>query len=163
MRRRTAGGRAGFTLVEVLIAVVVLAIAAAGLIQLLAQAQQQNDRRRGSEVARRIGENEVQRARAAGAWNVPVAGAPARVDADGTPDPNGEYRVTVGRDLVCDAPSARPNDTGGPAPPCAGALARITVRVERFRDGGWSTRLLRVLHESGNEPASGSWSLAGTP
>ncbi len=155
--------RSGFTLVEVLVAIVLLAIAAAGLIQLLAQAQQQNDRRRSSEVARRLAENEVERARGAGPWNVPAVGTPTRVDPNGTPDPNGEYRVHVERDLACDSRSARLNDAGGPPPPCAGAFARITVRIDHFRAGAWSTRAERVLHESGNTPASGSWTLAGTP
>jgi prepilin-type N-terminal cleavage/methylation domain-containing protein len=160
---RAAGPRGGFTLVEVLVAVVVLAIGAAGLIQLLSQAQQQNDRRRSSEVARRIAENEVQRARGAGAWNVPAVGAPTRVDQNGTPDVDGEYRVYVDRDLFCDPSSTRLNDTGGPPPPCAGAFAQITVRVEHFRAGAWSTRANQVLLESGTSPASGSWTLAGTP
>ena len=155
--------RRGFTLVEVLVAVVVLAIGAAGLIQLFAQAQQQNDRRRSSEVARRLAENEVQRARSAGPWNVPAVGTPTRVDQNGTPDLAGEYRVYVDRDLLCDASSSRPNDAGGPPPPCAGAFARITVRVDHFRAGAWSTRVQRVLYESGSDPASGSWTLAGTP
>ena len=119
MRPRPMRGPGGFTLVEVLVAVVILAIGAAGLIQLLAQAQQQNDRRRGAEVARRIAENEVARARSAGPWNVPATAVSARVDPNGTPDPAGAYRVTVQRDVVCDGPSARPNDTGGAAAACA--------------------------------------------
>lgn len=160
---RTLRSRSGFTLVEVLVAIVVLAIGAAGLIQLLAQAQQQNDRRRSSEVARRLAENEVQRARGAGPWNVPAVGTWARVDQNGTPDLAGEYRVYVDRDLFCDPSSSRVNDAGGPPPPCAGAFARITVRVDHFRAGAWSTRAERVLHESGEAPASGSWTLAGTP
>jgi prepilin-type N-terminal cleavage/methylation domain-containing protein len=160
---RARGRRGGFTLVEVLVAVVVLAIGAAGLIQLLSLAQQQNDRRRSTEVARRLAENEVQRARGAGPWNVPADGTTARVDRNGTPDPNGPFRVRVHRDLVCDPASARPDDTGGGSPPCPGALARITVRVEHLRAGAWSTRMQRVLHESGSAPASGTWNLAGTP
>lgn len=163
MKRHGALGARGFTLVEVLVAVVVLAIGAAGLIQLLAQAQQQNDRRRSSEVARRIAENEVQRARSAGPWNVPAVGARTRVDQNGTPDPGGEYRVYVDRDLSCDARSARLNDSGGPPPPCAGAFARILVRVEHLRAGAWSIRAERTLRESGNAPQTGSWNLAGTP
>lgn len=161
-RRRVRGAR-GFTLVEVLVAVVVLSICAAGLIQLFAQAQQQNDRRRSSEVARRLAENEVQRARSAGPWNVPAVGTATRVDQNGTPDLAGEYRVYVDRDLLCDGRSSQPNDTGGPAPPCAGAFARITVRVDHFRAGAWSTRVSQVLYESGSDPESGSWTLAGTP
>ena len=160
---RALGSRRGFTLVEVLVAMVVLAIGAAGLIQLFSQAQQQNDRRRSSEVARRIAENEVQRARAAGPWNVPAGGTWARVDQNGTPDPAGEYRVYVDRDLFCDPSAARVNDTGGPPPPCAGAFAQVTVRVEHFRAGTWSTRVQRILREAGDAPASGSWTLAGTP
>lgn len=160
--RRSRGAR-GFTLVEVLVAVVVLAIGAAGLIQLFAQAQQQNDRRRSSEVARRLAENEVQRARSAGPWNVPAVGTATRVDQNGTPDSIGEYRVYVDRDLLCDASSARPNDAGAPPPPCPGAFARIMVRVDHLRAGAWSTRAGYVLIESGSDPASGSWTLAGTP
>jgi type II secretion system protein I len=163
MKPRPAPGAAGFTLVEVLVAVVILAIAAAGLIQLLAQTQQQNDRRRGSEAARRIADNEVARARSAGPWNVPATPTTTRVDRNGTPDPAGAYRVTVQRDVVCDAPSARPNDTGDAVTACAGALARITVRVEHLRGDSWSTRAERTLYECGDEPASGSWTLAGTP
>lgn len=163
VKRGGARGARGFTLVEVLVAVVVLSIGAAGLIQLFAQAQQQNDRRRSSEVARRLAENEVQGARSAGPWDVPAAGTWARVDQNGTPDPAGEYRVLVDRDLLCDASSSRPNDAGGPPPPCAGALAGITVRVDHFRGGAWSTRVSQVLLESGSTPASGSWTLAGTP
>ena len=161
-RRRVRGAR-GFTLVEVLVAVVVLAIGAAGLLQLFAQAQQQNDRRRSSEVARRLAENEVQRARSAGPWNVPAVGTPTRVDQNGIPDLAGEYRVYVDRDLLCDSRSSRPNDAGGPPPPCAGAFARITVRVDHFRAGAWSTRASHILYESGSDPATGSWTLAGTP
>lgn len=163
MKRHGALGVRGFTLVEVLVAVVVLAIGATGLIQLLAQAQQQNDRRRSSEVARRIAENEVQRARSAGPWNVPAAGTRTRVDQNGTPDPVGEYRVYVDRDLFCDARSARLNDSGGLPPPCAGAFARILVRVEHLQAGTWTIRAGQVLHESGNAPQTGSWNLAGTP
>lgn len=161
-RRRVRGAR-GFTLVEVLVAVVVLAIAAAGLMQLFAQAQQQNDRRRSSEVARRLAANEVQRARSAGPWHVPAVGTPTRVDQNGTPDLAGEYRVYVDRDLLCDRPSWQPNDAGGPPPPCAGAFARIIVRVDHFRAGAWSTRVRHVLYESGSDPSSGSWTPAGTP
>jgi prepilin-type N-terminal cleavage/methylation domain-containing protein len=160
---RAVRGRHGFTLVEVMVAVVVLAIGAAGLIQLLAQAQQQNDRRRSSEVTRRIAANEVERVRAAGPWNVPAAGTPERVDPNGTRDASGEYRVYVDRDLFCDARSSRLNDTGAPPPPCPGALARITVRVEHLRAGAWSLRASHVLHERGDAPASGAWTLAGSP
>lgn len=157
------GGRAGFTLVEVLIALVVLGIGAAGLIQLLGLAQQQNDRRRSSEVALRIAENEVQRARSAGAWNVPASGTATRVDQNGAADPAGEYRVLVDRDLYCDSRSERLDDSGAGASPCPGAFATVTVQVEHFRNGGWEVRVERTLQESGDNPAAGSWSLAGTP
>ena len=154
--------RCGFTLVEVLVAVVVLAIGAAGLIQLLAQAQQQNHRRRGSEAARRIAENEVQRARSAGPWAVSGGGTTARVNQYGAPDPEGDFRVYVDRDLVCDSRADQPNDTGSVTPPCPGALAQITVRVDHLREGVWITRVERVLQESGSNPATGTWTLAGT-
>lgn len=153
---------AGFTLVEVLVAIVVLTIGAAGLIQLLAQGQQQNHRRRASEAARRIAENEVQRARSAGPWTIPDAGATARVNQYGGPDPAGDFRVFVDRDLVCDSRAARPDDSGAGAPACPGAIARVTVRVDHLRDGAWLTRAVRTLHESGSAAATGSWTPAGS-
>lgn len=154
--------RRGFTLVEVLVAVVVLAIGAAGLIQLLAQGQQQNHRRRSSEAARRIAENEVQRARSAGAWAVDAGGTTARVNQYGAPDADGEFRVYVDRDLVCDSRAEQPDDSGSGPPPCAGALARISVRVDHLREGEWTTRIDRMFLESGASPATGKWSPAGS-
>jgi len=155
--------RGGFTLVEVLVALVVLSIGAAGLIQLLGQAQQQNDRRRSSETALRIAENEVQRARGAGPWNVTAAGTMMRVDQNGAPAPNGEYRVYVDRDLACDSRSERLDDAGAAPEPCRGAFARITVRVDHLQGAAWRTRVQRTLLESGEDPAAGTWSLASVP
>lgn len=152
----------GFTLVEILVAIVVLAIGATGLIQLLAQAQQQNHRRRASEAARRIAENEVQRARSSGSWAIPMGGTTARVNQYGGPDPNGEYRIFVDREMVCDSQADVPDDTGVGAPACPGAMARITVRVDHLRVGTWNTRAARTLHESGTAPATGSWTPAGS-
>lgn len=153
----------GFTLVEVIVSVVLLSIGAAGLIQFLNQVQQQNDRRRTSENALRIAWNEVERVLSAGAWNVPITGTVTRVDAAGTPASTGEFRVYVDRNLYCDALSDRINDSGAIAVPCRGAFARITVRVDHLLAGTWRTRALHVFEASGNAPASGSWTLAGTP
>jgi prepilin-type N-terminal cleavage/methylation domain-containing protein len=153
----------GFTLVEVLIAIVILSIAAVGTMNVIDRVLQQNDRRRSAEVARRIAANEVERARSAGAWNVPLTGSTVRVDYSGAPATGGEYRVYVDRNLFCDAPSDRPNDAGTAPPPCPGPYARITVRVDHLQHGTWRTRASRVLDESGALAESGTWSLAGTP
>lgn len=162
--RGRARSRAGFTLAEVLVALVVLGVGAAGLIQLLGQAQRQNSRRRASEAALRIAENEVQRVRSAGPWSVPAAGAAARVDGSGAPDPAGAYRVQVGRSLSCDAASARLDDrSAGTSPPCPGALARVAVRVEHLRGGAWTVLAERTIATGGEGAAGGSWSLAGAP
>jgi prepilin-type N-terminal cleavage/methylation domain-containing protein len=151
----------GFTLVEVLVALVVLTVGVAGLIQLLSQAQQQHQRRRASEEARRIAQNEVQRARSAGAWSIPQEGSTSRVNAYGAPDADGPFQVVVGHDVECDPHAGRPDDSGAEILTCPGAHARITIRVEHLRDGDWITRAQRTLHQSYNGPAVGSWNPAG--
>ena len=153
----------GFTLVEVLVSLVLLSIGAAGLIGFLNQVQQQNDRRRNAEIALRIGWNEVERVRGAGAWNVPSTGTLTRIDASGAPAPFGEFLVYVYRNVYCDPLSERTNDSGTVLQPCPGAFARITVRVDHLQAGAWRTRVLHVFEDSGNAPATGSWNLAGTP
>jgi len=151
----------GFTLVEVLVALVVLTIGAAGLIQLLAQAQQQHQRRRTSEEARRIAQNEVQLVRSAGAWSIPEEGSTRRVNPYGAPDPDGSFRVTVGGETECDPLAARPDDPGAGETACAGAFARITIRVDHLRDGTWVTRAQRTFYQSGGGPTVGSSSSGG--
>jgi prepilin-type N-terminal cleavage/methylation domain-containing protein len=153
----------GFTLVEVMVALVVLAIGAAGIIQLLGQSQQQNTRRRASETSQRIADAEVEAARAGGVWNVPSPGTATRLADDGTPDPTGPYRVFVERQVLCDAASARPADDGVAASGCAGALAQVAVTVEHLDAGTWTTRASRVIVDAGARPATGRWSPAGTP
>ncbi|MBB4635987.1 prepilin-type N-terminal cleavage/methylation domain-containing protein [Longimicrobium terrae] len=155
--------RPGFTLVEVMVAVVILGIAAAGLMGLLDQAQQQNARRRSSGIAGRIAESEVERARIAGLRNVPASAPPARVAADGRAATEGEYRVSVVRETVCDGAAATPDDAGGPSASCGGARARVRVTVEHRRGAGWSTRAVRVVEEAGDLPAAGAWSPVGAP
>lgn len=163
MMRIPVRGTRGFTLVEVLVAVVVLAIGAAGLVQFIAQGQQRNARRRAAEDAVRIMDNEVQRVRSAGGWNVPAATVTTRVDRSGLPDPAGTYRVRVGRTVACDAEGARPNDSGGPPEPCPGAHPAVLLHVEHLSAGTWTLRAERQVRATAREVGSGSWSPAGTP
>lgn len=163
MMRTPVRGTPGFTLIEVLVAVVVLAIGAAGLVQLIAQGQQRNARRRAAEDALRIMDNEVQRVRSAGGWNVPAATVTTRVDQSGLPDPAGPYRVRVGRAVACDAAGTRPNDSGGPPEPCGGAHAAVLLGVEHLSAGTWALRAERQVRTTARAAGSGSWSPAGTP
>jgi type II secretion system protein I len=157
-------GRGGFTLVEVMVALVVLAIGAAGVIQLMGQGQQQNGRRRMKEAALRIAANEIQRARSSGIWSIPAVAAPTRVDATGAPDAAGPYRVSVVRTTQCDPAAARPDDPGTAGTGrCDGAIARIDVTVEYLEAAVWTTRAQRTLIEAGENPGTGTWTPAATP
>jgi len=156
--------RAGFTLVEVMVALVVLGIGAAGVMQLMAQGAQQNGRRRMKEAALRIAANEIQRARSSSIWSIPAVANATRVDETGSPDPTGPYRVSVVRTILCDPAATRPDDRGtGATGRCDGAIARIDVRVEHLEDGLWTPRAERTLIEAGEDPGTGTWTPAATP
>lgn len=139
------GLRRGFTLVEVMVALVLLAVGAAGLIELLGEGQRLSAGRRSNEAASRIAETELRSTLVAGAASVPPAGTSELLSEDGTPDPSGPFRVLVQREVTCDPPSALPDDSGsGATPPCTGALTHIVAQVEHLEGAGWTLRASRT-------------------
>lgn len=154
--------RHGFTLVEVMVALVVLTIAGIGVMDLLARGQSQNHRRRSVEAALHIARNEVERVQAGDPRLVPTSAAWTHTDETGTPAAEGTFRVRVSRTTACDAVAAVIDDSGsGAAPPCAGAIPQVEIAVEHAREGAWTRLVTRTVRDAAIQPSSGSWAHAG--
>ena len=160
MKQRPPNNR-GFTFVEVLIALAVLAIAGIGLVGMLSTGGQQNFRRRAGVDALRLARNEAQRARSS-ATLVPGTGSTYRMNADGTLNTSGPYRATVQAINWCDPTSAAPNDqTGAAVPACVNAL-RVRVTVAYLLDGStWTTMATHDAFVSTSNPQASAWVPAG--
>lgn len=154
----------GFTLVEVLVAVVILTIAGLGVVDLMTQGQGQQARRRASEAALQIARNEIERVQIAGAWNAPTSGTVwSAVDETGTPAAAGPFYVRVFRLTDCDPAAPAIDDSGAGGAPCVGAIPSIQVNVWHVREGATRLLVTRSVRDTGSQPANGTWSLAGTP
>lgn len=153
----------GFTLVETMVALVVLAIGGWGVMSMLAEDGYGRAAREAHLAAERIARNEVERLEVAGAWSGPAAGASERVDERGVADPEGDYVVTIAAARTCNGGEWQPDrDPAATSPggcPAERSSVRYTVTVA-YPAGAAARTLTREVWLAGTEPASGSWSFA---
>jgi len=93
-KNQQRGAQRGFTMIEVLIAVVVLIIGIAGVIGLQVSSTRLTSHSRHATEATQIGVAKVEELRTSTLLNLVSSGTPLKVNAQGLEDPNGFYDLS---------------------------------------------------------------------
>lgn len=130
--RRLLRGEAGFTLLELVIALFVLGFVGNAFVKTVADEIRQSTERRERRLAEEIARNEAERLEITSPWTAPATSTYA-VDRTGSPDPDGPYEITITRSVTCDGGPMLVDNAAAP-PPSMGCttqrpLARFTVTV----------------------------------
>lgn len=170
MRRARAPGRDGFTLIEVLLAMVLFAVGAVALSSHTSAARKQDKDREVRLMAHRIAHNEVEHARSADPWTA-SASSTLLFDRTGAPTTaTGPtpwvYRATVTRAVSCTGGTMVQDNALAPTPTGGCAATRPThqfaVRVF-YRSSLGSDSVVGSVRIAPSLPHGATWAALNEP